>query len=116
MKKLMCVCCLLFGAALYVSAQDTTAMPQSDQYSQDQDKDWGDFEDKDMIAASELPAMVRQKLQAQDYSGWTVDKAFKKDRQGQVVYGVKLKKGDEKKKVLFDAQGNVMKEKDKDPE
>lgn len=120
MKKLMFAFCLLLGAVIAVNAQDTTSTStQSDQYrtqdmaGDDQDK-WGDFEDKDVIAASELPSTIRQKLQGTDYSGWMVDKAFRKEKDGQTVYGIKLKKGDEKKKVKFDAQGNLLEEKDKD--
>lgn len=122
MKKLLFAFCLLFGAAVAVHAQDTAQSQsdqynqQSDQYNQQQDQQ-RDQEDKDMqpIATSELPAAVQASLESQDYSGWTVSQAFKKEKDGETVYAVELKSGEETKKVKFDAQGNKLdKDKHKD--
>lgn len=131
MKKLLFAFCLMFGAAVAVNAQETqdTTRTQSDQYNQqsddasqdqeqDQDRDkMNKDQDKDMqeISSSELPAAVQASLQGQDYSGWTTGQAYKKDKDGQTIYAVELTRGNETKKVKFDAQGNkIEKDKDKD--
>ena len=135
MKKLLFAFCLMFGAAVAVNAQETqdTTSTQSDQYNQqsedatsedatqdqdqDQDKMHQEDKDKDMqeISSSELPAAVQASLQGQDYSGWTTGQAYKKEKDGQTFYAVELTRGNETKKVKFDAQGNkIEKDKDKD--
>ncbi len=113
--------CLLFGTAVAVNAQQTqdTTQDRSNQYNQQQSDQYNqqDQEDQDMqrISTSELPAAVQASLEGQDYSGWTVEQAFKKDKDGQTIYAVELKQGNETKKVKFDAQGNKLdKDKDKD--
>jgi hypothetical protein len=113
MKKLLLAFCLMIAATATMYAQDTTATERdrSDtQYQNQQDTD------KDVIAASELPANIREQLQSQSYSGWTINKAWRKMKDGETVYAVELTSGNDKKKVKFDSQGNVLKEKDKDKE
>jgi hypothetical protein len=111
MKKLMFAFCLLFGAAAVVNAQDTTATQDRSQtqYSQDRDDD----KDREAISVTDLPSAVRDQLQGQDYAGWTVNNAYRKEKDGQTMYMVEMKSGNETKKVKFDAQGNKIKEKDK---
>jgi uncharacterized membrane protein YkoI len=111
MKKLLFAICFLFGTAAVVNAQDTTATQDRSQtqYSQDQDDD----KDRQAISVADLPSTVRDQLQGQDYTGWTVSNAFRKEKDGQTMYMVELKNGNEMKKVKFDAQGNKLKEKDK---
>jgi uncharacterized membrane protein YkoI len=87
-------------------ASDDQAAPASDDQSQDQDKGQA-------IATTELPANIQASLQGQDYSGWTVANAYKKDKDGKTFYAVELTKGDEKKTVKFDADGNAMKDEEK---
>ena len=82
--------------------------PSTEMQSQDQDQD------KQAIATSELPASIQASLQGNDYSGWTVGTAHKKEKDGKTFYAVELTKGSEKKMVKFDADGNVVKEKDKE--
>jgi hypothetical protein len=113
MKKVLFAFALLFGAAAAVNAQDTTQVQDQEQSTQYNDQDQERDKDMTPIATSELPAAVRTSLESQDYSGWTVSNAFKKDKDGQTVYAVELKNGAETKKVKFDAQGNKLKEKDK---
>lgn len=111
MKKLLFICLITFGAAAAVNAQDTTST-QRDNAVRTQDRD--SYTDKDAIAPTELPANIREQLQGQDYSSWTVAKAFRKMKNGQTVYAVELTNtAGDKKKVKFDANGNVMKEKEK---
>jgi uncharacterized membrane protein YkoI len=115
MKKLLFICLITFGAAAAVNAQDTTST-QRDNASRSQTQDQGrdSYTDKDAISPSELPANIREQLQGQDYSSWTVSKAFRKMKNGQTVYAVELTNtSGDKKKVKFDASGNVMKEKEK---
>ena len=110
MKKLLVAICFLFGAAAAVNAQDTTSRDrsQTQQYrNQDDDKD------RQAISVADLPSSVRDQLQGQDYTGWTVANAYKKEKDGQTMYMVELKNGNETKKVKFDAMGNKIKEKDK---
>jgi hypothetical protein len=108
---------MLFGVAVAANAQDSTAtqdQTQTDQYRQDDmNQDQDDDKDKKEISVSQLPPAVSAQLQTQDYSGWTVSKAWKKEKDGETKYAVELKNGDEIKKVKFDAQGNVLKEKEK---
>jgi hypothetical protein len=112
MKKLMFAFCFMLGAAIAVNAQDTTSTKQgagSSGYNTETD-----YTDKEAIASTELPSIVTEQLQSQDYVGWTVGQAYRKEKDGKTVYAVELMKGDEKKMVKFDAQGNKIKEKKKD--
>ncbi len=113
MKKLMLGFFVLLGSAAGVYAQDTTSTRSSDMYKgtqQDKDK----YDEKEAIAVSELPQKVQASVQGKDYSGWNVSKAYRKEKDGKTFYAVELMKGSEKKMVKFDAQGNKIKEKDKD--
>ncbi|HTE29059.1 MAG TPA: hypothetical protein VK666_01705 [Chryseolinea sp.] len=116
MKKLIFACLLLVGAVVGLQAQDSTAT-ESDRFQQQptqdqqpaQDRD--NYTEKDVIAASELPKPIQDQLKGQDYSGWTIDKAYRKMKDGKTTFAVELKNGTDKKKVKFDEQGNVLKEK-----
>jgi hypothetical protein len=115
MKKLFVAFCFMFGAVVAVNAQDSTstqtpADEPSSAYSTQQGDEWGD---KEVIAVGDLPSAITTQLQGSSYTGWTAGKAWKKEKEGKTWYAVELKKGSETKKVKFDAQGNVVKEKDK---
>ena len=69
--------------------------------------------DKEQIAISELPEGVRASLTNQDYIGWAVGNAFKKEKGNKTLYFVELTKGSETKQLKFDAKGNKSEEKDK---
>jgi hypothetical protein len=69
--------------------------------------------DKQQIAISELPEGVRASLTSQDYIGWAVGNAFKKEKGNKTLYFVELTKGSETKEIKFDAVGNKSNEKDK---
>ena len=66
------------------------------------------------IATSDLPPAITASLESQDYSGWTVSNAFKKEKDGKTIYKVEMKNGEETKTVKFDADGNKLKSKAKD--
>jgi hypothetical protein len=119
MKKLLFAFSIVLGSVVAVNAQDSTATnqgagtSQSSQYSQDE-MGQDSYTEKEVIAASELPASVTKQLQSQDYSSWSVGKAYRKEKDGQTYYAVEMTNGSEKKMVKFDAQGNKVKEKKKD--
>src|SRR5688572_19952903 len=119
MKKLLFAIAFMTAGSVAVLAQEAQPQPQepqtppsteiappsSDDQSQDQDKGQA-------IATSELPANIQAALQGQDYSGWTVASASKMEKEGKTFYAVELTKADEKKTVKFDADGNIIKEKE----
>ena len=105
MKKLL-LSLVLCSAALFAFAQEPAATPAP---AQDQKST-----EMEAIAASDLPAAITASLQGQDYTGWTVDKAYKKEKDGKMIYKVELKNGAETKTVKFDADGNMLKGKDKE--
>lgn len=112
MKKLIFAAFLMFGGVTLVSAQqqDQSATTQDQTQSSatmDQDQDLQE------ISPSELPDAVSAKLESTDYSGWTVENCYKKtDENNNEIYVVKMKQGDETKKVKFDRDGNKL-DKDK---
>ena len=85
-----------------------------DPTTQDTDTDAAREADAEPLAVSELPAMIRQSLESQEYSGWTATEAHKKEKDGKVFYKVKMQNGAETKKVKFDEQGNKLEEKSGD--
>jgi uncharacterized membrane protein YkoI len=113
MKKLLFAIAFVTAGSVAALAQDSAsvaspapAQPSTELQSQDQDQD------KQAIATSELPASIQASLQGTDYSGWTVGSAHKKEKDGKTMYSVELTKGSETKTVKFDADGNVLKEKE----
>jgi hypothetical protein len=106
MKKLLfalVMCTAAFAALAQDPAPAATPAPAQDQTASEQP-----------IAASDLPAAITASLQGQDYTGWTVSNAVKKEKDGKTYYKVELKNGAETKTVKFDADGNKMKGKDKE--
>ncbi len=111
MKKVFFAIAFLAASSVAVLAQDSTSVaPQTQSSPAVQTDD----QDKQAIATSELPASIQASLQGQDYSGFTVANAYKKEKDGKTMYSVELTKGSETKMVKFDADGNVVKEKDKE--
>ncbi len=68
-------------------------------------------EDKVEIQISELPETVTATLAA-DFADYSADKAYKTMKDEQEVYWVVLSKEDANIKVLFDAEGKVIEQKD----
>ena len=102
MIKLLFTFLFACAGAVVTLAQDATSSKNQ------KDKD------KQQITVSELPEIIRASLTREDYIGWTVGNAFKKEKGGKIVYFVELSKGSETKHVKFDAEGNYLNEKDKD--
>lgn len=110
MKKLLLAIAFMTAGSVAVLAQDTASVatptpPTATEQPQDQDQGQA-------IAASELPASIQTALQGQDYAGWTAGNAYKLDKDGKTFYAIEMTKGSETKKVKFDADGNVVKEKE----
>jgi hypothetical protein len=105
MKKLF-LSLIMCSAVMLAFAQEPAATPAPAQEQKSTDME--------AVAASELPAAVTAALQGQDYSGWTVGNAYKKEKDGKTIYKVELKNGAETKTVKMDADGNMLKGKDKD--
>ena len=109
MKNLL-IALFVCTASVAAFAQDpsssATPAPTQDQNTNDMQP----------VAASDLPAAITASLEGQDYSGWTVGNAYKKEKDGKTIYKVELTKGGETKTVKFDAEGNKLKGKDKDKE
>ena len=105
MKKLL-FALIMCTASVAAFAQDpaSTATPQDDKTKTEMQP----------VATADLPAPVTAALQGNDYSGWTVSNAFKKEKDGKTIYKVELTKGSETKTVKLDADGNMMKGKDKE--
>jgi hypothetical protein len=108
MIKLLFALLFVCAGGVATFAQDTTsvATPKSSDKGHQKDKD------KQKIAISELPEGIRASLTGQDYIGWAVGNAFKKEKGNKTVYFVELTKGSETKELKFDA-GNKSNEKDK---
>jgi hypothetical protein len=104
MKKLL-FALIMCTATLAAFAQDPAATPKPAAAGQDE---------MQPVAASDLPPAITASLQGQDYTGWTVANAFKKEKDGKTIYKVELKNGAETKTVKFDADGNKIKGKDKE--
>ena len=112
MKKVLLACVLSLGTFVVLQAQDTTAT-QSDRFATPAPTDQQEpAKDGKEVASADLPAPIQDKLKSTDYSGWTVEKAKTKIKDGKTCYAVDLKNGSDKKKVVFDEQGNIVKEKE----
>ena len=107
MTKLLFTILFVWATGVAALAQDTTsvAAPGGKGYQKDKDKE--------QIAINDLPEGVRASLTSQDYIGWAVGNAFKKEKGNKTFYFVELTKGSETKQLKFDAKGNKSDEKDK---
>lgn len=68
--------------------------------------------EKVAVQISELPEAVTKTL-GEQFAEYTADKAYKTVKNNKEVYYVKLVKGEEYKKVLIDAEGNLIKKEEK---
>jgi hypothetical protein len=67
---------------------------------------------KQDISKNDLPAPVKQKLET-DFKSYTIDDADKIEKDGKTYYQVKLKAAAQERKVLFTADGQIEKDKEK---
>jgi len=69
-------------------------------------------QEKVEVQISELPEAVTKTL-GEQFAEYTAEKAYKTVKGDKEVYYVKLVKGEEYKKVLIDAEGNLMEKEEK---
>ncbi|TXK52662.1 hypothetical protein FVR03_00980 [Pontibacter qinzhouensis] len=142
MKKLVFIMALGFGISTAAIAQNDVPeqikSSFSNSYSQATDVEWdqkddsyhakfevnnqehyavynedGTLEKKGReIAPSELPQAVRTAID-QQYANRTIEKAGTVEKDGKTMYKAKLDGDDEDLKVIFNADGTVVKEKEK---
>jgi hypothetical protein len=72
------------------------------------DKDGKITKHKEDFPKSELPQVIRQKLEA-DFKAYTIDDVDKIDENGETFYQVKLEGSPEDRKLLFTAGGEIKK-------
>ncbi len=66
-------------------------------------------QDKVEIPLNELPSAISDLLE-NDFAGYTVDKAYTSEKEGNTVYYVNLSKDGQIVTILFDKDGNVIEE------
>jgi hypothetical protein len=123
MKKVLLAIGLMFGGVAFVNAQEQDTAATSTPTTQEQPATHDqDDQDRVQIQVSELPQPVQTKLQSQDYQGWVVSSAYRKNwtdpnnaqATAQEIYIVEVKNGAEMKKLKFDKDGNEIEKKEKD--
>jgi hypothetical protein len=72
-------------------------------------------EDFKMVEASELPEAVTAAI-ATDFEGATTNEVYVKEKEGKMIYKIKLDMNGVEKKVYADADGNWIKKEDKKDE
>jgi len=72
-------------------------------------------DDFKMIEVSELPEAVTAAI-AKDFQGATTKEAYVKEKEGKMIYKIKLDVNGVEKKVYADADGNWIKKEDKKKE
>jgi hypothetical protein len=112
MKKIMIIAAsMLIGGVVAVQAQDTTSFKKRDstgvQQTQPQQQQPGAIQLRDMTAlkSTEIPAALRETLQAPQYKGW--DDATSKIYRNQTsdLYVVQIQDGTMTKSYRFDKNG-----------
>ncbi len=63
---------------------------------------------KEKVEVDQLPQAVKNTLEGDDYKGWTIDSAYKVNKDGNEFYKVKLTKGSDTKVVKLDKDGKVV--------
>jgi hypothetical protein len=119
MKKIF-VMCVLFLCSAAVVAQDSTTMEYRHDGMNRQQRvrdslgaasDIDQNTEKERIDISDLPALVSEQLKGDEYITWTAVDAYRKEKDGQQFYSVRLRSGEKTRLIKFDAQGNKVKEK-----
>lgn len=109
MKKLMIAAAMVLGGAVAVQAQDTTSFKKTDTTSLQQptQQQPGSIRLKDMTAlqATEIPAALRETLQAPTYKGWDSSTSKIYRNQTSDLYVVQIQDGTMTKSYRFDKNG-----------
>jgi len=125
MKKTIFVFLLAMGAFI-ANAQNETKTPGTDDKTQttspdksstnhDANTNTGKTSTSEMsstkLMISDLPKAVSESLTTQ-HQGWTTNEVYKIDYEGSPAYKVKVSKGQEKKVLIYDVNGKLLKTKD----
>jgi len=109
MKKLMMIAAgALFMGTVAVQAQDTTSFKKTDSTSlQQPTQQPGSIRLKDMTAlkSTEIPASLRETLQADQYKGWDASTTKIYRNQTSDLYVVQIQDGTMTKSYRFDKNG-----------
>jgi hypothetical protein len=102
-KSLILLLAFAFFGFNYAIAQQATEVP-ADKTTMVETNDT-----EKEIAVAELPEAVQTALNADEYQGWNVAKAYHVKNDDAEFYKVVLKKGDEKQKVKMKPSGKLYK-------
>lgn len=105
MKKvttLIAAALFVVGSAFAVEAHEMSTLNPDQIVEQDPKK-----KDKEEVKVADLPYSVTSALNSDEYRGWIAEKAWKKKSDDGTTYYVKVKKGDETKKLKITEDGNV---------
>lgn len=83
---------------------------------QEQEREAEFDSEKQLISTTDLPSSITEQIASDDYSGWSIERSYRKEKDGEKYYVVELAKDGENKVVKFDEEGNKVKEKMKDKE
>jgi len=98
---------MLLGGAVAVQAQDTTSFKKQDSTSLQQPAQQPSTQLKDMtvLQSTEIPASLRETLQASQYKGWDASTSKIYRNQTSDLYVVQIQDGTMTKTYRFDKNG-----------
>jgi len=99
----------LFFTGVQAQVAETTTTTETEVTTQTVVSEDDDFE---KIEVAELPEAVTTAI-TRDFAGATTQEAWVKEKEGKVVYKLKLNVDGEEKKLYSDAEGNWIDKKDK---
>ena len=110
MKKIMIIAsAMLLGGVVAVQAQDTTSFKKSDttslQQPSSQQEPSSQLKDMTALKATEIPANLRETLQATQYQGWDASTSKIYRNQTSDLYVVQIQDGTMTKTYRFDKNG-----------
>lgn len=106
MKKLL----IMFFAVAFFGLNQATAQDTPVKTAEAKEKaamKLVDKEMKDEVAVADLPEAVHTALEADDYKGWTISKAYKVKKDDAKFYKLYLTQGDEEVKVKMLPNGEL---------
>ena len=106
-KVIMIASAMLLGGIVAVQAQDTTSYKKQDSTSLQQPTQQPSTQLKDMTAlkSTEIPANLRETLQAPQYQGWDASTSKIYRNQTSDLYVVQIQDGTMTKTYRFDKNG-----------
>jgi hypothetical protein len=110
MKKIMMIAsAMLLGGIVAVQAQDTTSYKKQDstssQSTMQQQEPSSQLKDMTTLKSTEIPANLRETLQAPQYKGWDASTSKIYRNQTSDLYVVQIQDGTMTKTYRFDKEG-----------